>query len=99
MVYIHDHYSNALGRKEIAAHVGVSQEYLSSCFHREVGVPLVNYVERYRLRRAKELLVTTEKSITEIALEVGFNDSSYFGRIFRRENGISPLAYRRGPGN
>lgn len=99
MVYIHDHYADALGRKEIAAHVGVSQEHLSSCFHREVGVPLVNYVERYRLLRAKELLLTTEKSITEIALEVGFNDSSYFGRIFRRENGISPLAFRRGAGN
>jgi AraC family transcriptional regulator len=45
--------------------------------------------------RAKQLLTDTGKSITEIALEVGFSDSGYFSRVFRREVGVSPAAYRQ----
>jgi AraC-like DNA-binding protein len=96
MGYIHEHYPESINRKDLAAYLGVSQEYLSTCFHRDVGVPLVNYIERYRIRKARELLETTDKSVTEVAQEIGFTDSSYFGRVFRREVGVSPMAYRRG---
>jgi AraC-like DNA-binding protein len=47
------------------------------------------------VRQAKQLLTDTDKSITEIALEVGFSDSGYFSRVFRREVGLSPEAYRQ----
>jgi two-component system response regulator YesN len=47
------------------------------------------------VKQARQLLTDTDKSITEIALEVGFYDSGYFGRVFRREVGVSPEAYRR----
>jgi signal transduction histidine kinase/DNA-binding LacI/PurR family transcriptional regulator/DNA-binding response OmpR family regulator len=96
MAYIHDHYRETLARKDLAAYVGVSPEYLSTCFHREAGVTPSTYIERYRIRQAKELLEGSELNITEVALEVGFCDSSYFGRVFRREVGVSPIAYRRG---
>ncbi len=53
------------------------------------------YLNRYRIQQARQLLKNTHKSITEIALDVGFSSSSYFSRIFRRETGMSPEAYRR----
>jgi AraC-like DNA-binding protein len=96
MAYIHEHYRDPIARKDLAQYARVSQEYLSTCFHRETGVTPSDYLERYRIKQAKRLLETTDLSITRVAMDVGFFDSSYFGRVFRREVGISPLAYRRG---
>ena len=96
MAYIHEHYRDPLSRKDLAENGSVSQEYLSTCFHRETGVTPSDYLERYRIKQAKRLLETTDQPITGVAMEVGFYDSSYFGRVFRREVGVTPLAYRRG---
>jgi YesN/AraC family two-component response regulator len=96
MAYIHQHYREPISRKDLADTVKVSQEYLSTCFHRETGVTPSDYLERYRIKQAKRLLETTDQPITKVAMEVGFYDSSYFGRVFRREVGVTPLAYRRG---
>jgi len=95
MAYIQAHYAEPLSRQEIAAHVGLSDDYLTSCFHKELGLTPVAYLNRYRVQQARQLLANTHKSITEIALDVGFSSSSYFSRIFRRETGMSPEAYRR----
>jgi len=54
------------------------------------------YLNRYRLRRARALLEASDKSITEVALAVGFSSSSYFARVFREEMGVSPRAYLAG---
>jgi AraC-like DNA-binding protein len=75
--------------------VGVSEGYLSRCFTQETGLSLIHYVARYRIQEAKQLLNAGNMSITEIALEVGFSDSNYFSRAFRREVGVSPFAFRR----
>jgi signal transduction histidine kinase/DNA-binding LacI/PurR family transcriptional regulator/AraC-like DNA-binding protein len=96
MAYMHEHYGENISRKQIAEHVGVSQEYLSTSFRRETGLTPTNYLERYRIRQAKKLLETTEMSVSEVAQEVGIPDSSYFGRIFRRDTGITPAAFRKG---
>jgi signal transduction histidine kinase/DNA-binding LacI/PurR family transcriptional regulator/AraC-like DNA-binding protein/ActR/RegA family two-component response regulator len=95
MAYIHEHYSEPIGREDVARHAGVSEGYLSRCFTQETGLSLIHYVTRYRIQQAKQLLNAGDLSITEIALDVGFSDSNYFSRAFRREVGISPLAYRR----
>lgn len=95
MAYIHEHYSEPLGREDVARHVGVSEGYLSRCFTQETGLSLIHYVARYRIQEAKQLLNAGTMSITEIALEVGFSDSNYFSRAFRREVGVSPFAFRR----
>ncbi len=95
MAYIHEHYAEPIGREDVARHTGVSEGYLSRCFTQETGLSLIHYVARYRIQQAKQFLNASAMSITEIALEVGFSDSNYFSRAFRREVGISPLAYRR----
>jgi signal transduction histidine kinase/AraC-like DNA-binding protein len=96
MAFIHEHYRDPIARKDLAEAGGVSQEYLSTCFHRETGITPSEYLERYRIQQARRLLETTDLPVTRVALEVGFYDSSYFGRVFRREVGVTPVAYRRG---
>ena len=55
----------------------------------------MQYLQRYRVNQAKPLLKNSQKSITEIALAVGFTDSGYFSRVFNRQTGMSPEAFRR----
>jgi YesN/AraC family two-component response regulator len=94
MAYIHEHYSEPVGREDIARYVGVSEGYLSRSFVLETGLSLIHYLTRYRIQQAKQALASSHKSVTEIAMETGFSDSNYFSRVFRQEVGVSPLAYR-----
>jgi AraC-like DNA-binding protein len=95
MAYVHEHYADPISRSDLARHVALSDDYLTFCFRKELGVTPIAYLHRYRVNQAKQLLTGTSKSITEIALKVGFSDGSYFSRIFRRETGVSPQTYRQ----
>lgn len=95
MAYIHSHYTHPLTRQDIAHYVGMSEDYLTHCFRQELGTTPVEYLNRYRVLQARHLLAESDKSITNIALEVGFSSSSYFSRVFRKEVGQSPEEYRR----
>jgi YesN/AraC family two-component response regulator len=95
MAFIHEHYADPFSRRALARHVALSEDYLTACFRKELGVTPIAYLNRYRVYQAKKLLADPCKSITEIALEVGFSDSGYFSRVFRREVGVSPEAYRQ----
>lgn len=96
MAYLHQHYTEPVSRHDIAQYVGLVEDYLTHCFRQELGMTPIAYLNRYRINQARQLLKETEQPITEIALTVGFSDSSYFSRIFRRETGSSPEAFRRG---
>ena len=95
MAYIHSFYAEPISRSDVAAHVGLSERHLTRCFHQEVGLTPITYLNRYRVKRAKALLDAGQKGITEIAVEVGFSSSSYFTRVFRDEVGVSPRDYLR----
>ncbi len=95
MAYIHANYTEPISRSDVAAHVGLSERHMTRCFHQEVGLTPITYLNRYRVKQAKVLLDTGEKGITEIAVEVGFSSSSYFTRVFRNEVGVSPRDYLR----
>jgi signal transduction histidine kinase/AraC-like DNA-binding protein len=95
LAYLHQNYSRILLLKEIADAIGVSKSYLSRIFHSEVGISVWEYLSRYRVLKARELLALTDESITDIAARVGFEDVGYFGRVFRRWAGHSPRAFRQ----
>jgi signal transduction histidine kinase/DNA-binding LacI/PurR family transcriptional regulator/AraC-like DNA-binding protein len=95
MAYLHEHYAEPITRRDIAQHVGMVEDHLTHCFRQELGMTPITYLNRYRINRARHLLKHSELSITGIALEVGFSESSYFSRVFRRETGMSPESYRR----
>jgi signal transduction histidine kinase/AraC-like DNA-binding protein/CheY-like chemotaxis protein/ABC-type sugar transport system substrate-binding protein len=94
VAYLHQNYAHPLSRWEIAREIGVSENYLSEIFRRELGLSPWEYLNRYRIRQAKEVLRGTSDSITSVALQVGFTDPAYFSRVFRKETGLSPSAYR-----
>jgi YesN/AraC family two-component response regulator len=93
MAYIHNYYAEPISRSDVAAHVGLSERHLTRCFHQEVGITPITYLNRFRVNQAKALLDSRGKGITEIAMEVGFSSSSYFTRVFREQVGVSPRAY------
>jgi AraC-like DNA-binding protein len=96
MAYIHAHYPEPISREILAQHVGLSERHLNRCFHEETGMSTMVYLNRYRVRQAKALLEKNIQSVTEVGLAVGFSSSTYFGRVFRQEVGLSPGAYQRG---
>ena len=96
MAYIHEHYADPVSRGELARHVAITERYLTLCFRQELGVTPMEYLNRYRVKRAKNLLENGSISIAEIAMDIGFSDISYFNRVFKQEVGVSPGAYRRG---
>ncbi len=95
MAYLHAHYAEPLTRQAVAEHVGLDEDYLTYCFRQELGITPITYLNRCRIHRAKYLLKHTGETVTAIALQVGFSDSGYFSRVFRREAGMSPDAFRR----
>lgn len=95
VAYIHQHYDRTITRQEIAEDVGASKDYLSEIFRQELGLSPWEYLNRYRILHAKALLRHTDDSITNVALKVGFNDPSYFGRVFHHQVGLTPRAYKK----
>jgi YesN/AraC family two-component response regulator len=95
MAYLHSHFAESISRRELAQHVGITEDHLTFCFRQELGTTPVEYLQRYRIHQAKQLLKASGHTVTEIALSVGFSDSGYFSRIFRREVGVSPEAFRK----
>jgi signal transduction histidine kinase/DNA-binding LacI/PurR family transcriptional regulator/AraC-like DNA-binding protein len=96
MAYIHEHYDEPITRSDLARYVAITERYLTYCFRQEMGIPPTTYLNRYRVKCAKNLLEQGKMSITEVALAVGFSDASYFNRVFRQEVGVTPGAYQRG---
>ncbi len=94
VAHIQQNYTRTLSLKELAETVGVSKSYLSRIFKMDTGIPLWAYLNRFRIQKAKELLALTDRSITDIAADVGYEDTGYFGRVFHEIAGCPPRAYR-----
>ncbi|HEY6991857.1 MAG TPA: AraC family transcriptional regulator [Bryobacteraceae bacterium] len=93
--HIQRHYEQPLLVTEAARLCAMSASCFLQLFKTVTGHSFVAYLNTFRVAKAKELLSTTNKTISEIALEAGFCNQSYFGVIFRRVTGSTPLAYRK----
>lgn len=96
--YIYSHYYENLTLSDIAAHFGMSSSYFSKKFKTVTGFGFKEYLTGVRIQKATELLLTTHDSITDIALNCGFNDGNYFGDAFRKIKGVSPAKFRKNRG-
>lgn len=92
--YIEIHTENKLNIEVLAAQVGYSKYYLSRRFKEEVGVSINDYIKISRTERAKTLLLTTDKSILEIAYQLQFCSRSHFSEVFREIVGCTPVEFR-----
>ena len=94
IAYLHQNYTRPISRWEIAEAVGVSEDYLSRVFNRELTISPWDYLNRYRVLQSKQLLLNTTESVGAIARQVGFKDQAYFSRVFHKVTGMSPQAFR-----
>lgn len=96
--YIQDHYIENLTLTSIADEFFLAPTYLSKRFKEKTGKTVMQYLEEIRMERAMEMLRSSDRSISDIAASVGYNDSNYFARTFRKTTGVTPREYR-GKGN
>ena len=78
----------------MAAYLGVSPNYFSTLFHKTVGESFREHLCRVRIEESKRLLLSTDISLNQIGLAVGFSDQSYYSKVFKRITGLTPGEYR-----
>ena len=93
--YIRIHYRDSLTLSDLAAQFHLSQKYLSRYFKEKFHITISEYIRHLRMTHAKELLETTDLSVTEVAEQSGFSSVSFFIRQFTEANGISPRKWKQ----
>jgi two-component system, response regulator YesN len=94
--YIHSFYNKQINKEELAAKLSTHPSHLSRKFKEETKLTLTAYQQMLRINQAKHLLKTESLSVEEIAWTIGYDDPSYFARVFKKETGRTPSAYRDG---
>ena len=94
LLYVNENYKQKCLLYDAAASVGFDYAYISKLFKKSIGITYNQYVNYLRIQESKKLLKTTEKAITEIALECGFLSLRVFNRKFSEIEGMTPSAYR-----
>ena len=94
MLYISKHFNTPLSLEEVAAHVHLHPSYFSTIFKNSTGSSFKEYLNKVRIEESKLLLLNTDFSIIDIAIAVGFEDQSYFSKVFKKYTGITPKQFR-----
>ncbi|ATW26194.1 helix-turn-helix domain-containing protein [Candidatus Formimonas warabiya] len=92
--FIKQNYYAQISAKDIAYFCHCSVSTLSHIFKKTVKMSIKSYINKLRMEHAKQLLIQTDKSISEIAVKVGFNDPNYFSNTFSKLNGMSPTSFK-----
>ena len=80
--------------EDVAAHFGYNSEYLTTMIKKATGKSLIDHINENRIKRARELLRTSDTTIREISYECGFSDEKYFSRVFKRYCDMTPTEFR-----
>ncbi len=95
--YIRQHYCEKLSLEDAAAHVSLSPVYFSRLFKQSTGQSFNLFLNQLRVRKSAALLLKTGSSILEIAIQCGFEDQSYFSKVFKKFLNVSPARFRQQP--
>lgn len=95
MMFINENYKEKLTLEEIAAAACISEREALRCFKENMRKTPFHYLLEFRVNQAKNLLVSGDEAVVEIALACGFESASYFNRVFRRCVGMTPSEFRR----
>lgn len=92
--YIESHYDQELSLTKLSETVYLNPSYLCRLYKQIMGIGLSDYVNQYRIAKAKELLGDPYVKIHELATRIGFESPSYFGRVFKKATQMTPQEYR-----
>ena len=93
--YIDNHFKENLTLEQLAGLVHINKYYLSHAFRKEFNTSPISYLISRRIQESRFLLAETDHSLSQIAQILGFSSLSYFSQCFRRQEGMSPMEYRR----
>lgn len=94
-LYIRNHYQKCLTQEFIASLFYLNRSYLSTLFRQTTGIKFVDYLNNVRIDKAKEILTNTDRKMYQVAKAVGYDNTKYFFRIFKKTVGCSPEQYRK----
>ena len=95
MAFIKNEYACGIGVQELAEHLNVNRSYLYTIFMNELHISPKDFLQKYRITRARELLVLTELSVESIGKSCGYGNAERFARAFKHETGLTPTQFRR----
>lgn len=96
ITYIRQNYTKEISLREFGSQFHLSEKYISRYFKEHFHITLSKYINHLRLEHARQLLQESTVPVTEVALQSGFQNVSYFIRCFKKMYGVSPLKYRKG---
>ena len=94
MQYVKANYREKITLDDVASAIYLSRSYLCKVFKDEMGETLFSYINRIRVEKAKTLILDDSISIADVGGMCGFNDQSYFTKVFKSQTGVSPKKYR-----
>ena len=93
--YIHSHLNQPILVTDVAEHVNLSSEYFTRLFKKETGQNIKDYIIQAKIDAAKDLLARSDIPVSLIAMEMGYDNFSYFTQIFKKICGTTPSDYRK----
>ena len=93
--YINENYNHIADIEQIADHFFISKYHLCRIFNKNLGIPLITYLNTIKIREACAMMRRGHSNLTDVAMACGFNSSSYFCKVFKNEKGISPTEYKK----
>lgn len=96
--FINKNYQDKISLKDIETNLHVNASYFSTLFKQEMGVTFTDYLNSLKIEHACHLLTETNLSIIDVSLSTGFDDQSYFTKVFKKAKGMTPKAYRAAHG-
>ncbi|EKQ50257.1 MULTISPECIES: AraC family transcriptional regulator [unclassified Clostridium] len=92
--FVETNYSRKFSIAEMAKSVGLNKNYLSGFFKENIGIPPQQYIMKFRINKACDLMSNNDLTISDISRSVGYEDTLGFSKIFKKEKGVSPKYYR-----
>lgn len=93
--FIEENYMEDISSADIAENVGISSDYITKQFKKELEITPLDYLRKYRIAKAIELIKTTDMSISDVSVACGFNDLSLFSRVFKQTFGLTPRDFKK----
>lgn len=95
IIFMNQHLQDDISLEDVASAINLSPTYFSRLFSSEMNMTYIEYLTMIRVEESKKYLVDTKQSISDIALRMGFSDQSYFSKVFKKVEGITPGKYRK----